>query len=161
VPVSSLWISLFKHLGAAPTSINFSEVYSSLQTKVVDGQENPLVIISTAKLYEVQKYCSLTDHMWDGWWLLVNRRAWERLPPDIKEVVSKNVNAAAVAQRRDVARLNSSLKDELASKGLVFNDVDRGRFQEVLRNSGFYLEWKNKYGEELWQVLEESTGKLA
>ena len=161
VPVSSLWISLFKHLGAAPTSINFSEVYSSLQTKVVDGQENPLVIISTAKLYEVQKYCSLTDHMWDGWWLLVNRRAWDRLPPDIKEVVSKNVNAAAVAQRQDVARLNASLKDELASKGLVFNDVDRARFQDVLRNAGFYLEWKNKYGEELWQVLEESTGKLA
>jgi TRAP-type transport system periplasmic protein len=87
--------------------------------------------------------------------------SWDRLPPDIKEVVSKNVNAAAVAQRQDVARLNASLKDELASKGLVFNDVDRARFQDVLRNAGFYLEWKNKYGEELWQVLEESTRKLA
>ena len=66
VPVSPLWTSLFQHLGAAPASINFAEVYSSLQTKVVDGQENPLTIISIAKLYEVQKYCSMTNHMWDG-----------------------------------------------------------------------------------------------
>ena len=57
VPVSPLWTSMFKAFGSSPTSINFSEVYTALQTKVVDGQENPLAIISTAKLYEVQKYC--------------------------------------------------------------------------------------------------------
>ena len=56
VPVSPLWTSMFKAFDAAPASINFSEVYSALQTKIVDGQENPLAIISTAKLYEVQKY---------------------------------------------------------------------------------------------------------
>jgi len=77
VPVSPLWTSMFKALDASPASINFNEVYSALQTKVVDGQENPLAIISTAKLYEVQKYCSLTNHMWDGFWFLANRRAWE------------------------------------------------------------------------------------
>ena len=79
VPVSPLWTSMFKAFDAAPASINFSEVYSALQTKIVEGQENPLAIISTAKLYEVQKYCSLTNHMWDGFWFLANRRAWERL----------------------------------------------------------------------------------
>src|ERR1700751_2924539 len=66
VPVSPLWTSMFKAFDAGPASINFSEVYSALQTRVVEGQENPLAIISTAKLYEVQKYCSLTNHMWDG-----------------------------------------------------------------------------------------------
>ncbi|MGI4942148.1 MAG: TRAP transporter substrate-binding protein, partial [Janthinobacterium lividum] len=76
VPISALWTSLFQSLGASPTSINFAEVYSALQTHVVDGQENPPAIISAAKLYEVQKYCSLTNHMWDGWWFLMNRRAW-------------------------------------------------------------------------------------
>jgi TRAP-type transport system periplasmic protein len=53
VPVSPLWTSMYKALEAAPTSINFNEVYTALQTKVVDGQENPLAIASTAKLYEV------------------------------------------------------------------------------------------------------------
>src|SRR6201996_1334760 len=68
VPVSPLWTSMFKAFDASPASINFSEVYSALQTRIVEGQENPLAIISTAKLYEVQKYCSLTNHMWDGFW---------------------------------------------------------------------------------------------
>src|SRR6202000_1801620 len=56
VPVSPISISTFKALGAAPSSLQFSEVYSALQTRVVDGQENPLVLIQLAKLYEVQKY---------------------------------------------------------------------------------------------------------
>ncbi|MFX5705523.1 TRAP transporter substrate-binding protein DctP, partial [Acinetobacter baumannii] len=68
VPPSPLWTSMFKAFDAAPTSINFAEVYSALQTKIVEGQENPMAIISTAKLYEVQKYCSITNHMWDGFW---------------------------------------------------------------------------------------------
>src|SRR6201982_1525777 len=119
VPVSPLWTSMFKAFDAAPASINFSEVYSALQTKVVEGQENPLAIISTAKLYEVQKYCSLTNHMWDGFWFLANRRAWEKLPEDARTVVAKNINAAGVKERDDVARLNASLREELAGKGLV------------------------------------------
>ena len=80
VPVSPLSISMFKALGAAPASLQFSEVYSALQTKIVDAQENPLPIIQVAKLYEVQKYCSLTNHIWDGFWFIANGRAWEALP---------------------------------------------------------------------------------
>ena len=67
VPINALWTSLFESLGASPTGINFAEVYSALQTKVVDGQENPPAIIAAAKLYEVQRYCALTNHIWDGW----------------------------------------------------------------------------------------------
>jgi TRAP-type transport system periplasmic protein len=84
VPTSALWISLFQSLGASPGGIDFSDVYPALQARIFEAQENPLVIISTAKLYEAQRYCSLTNHMWDGWWLLINRRAWERLPQSIQ-----------------------------------------------------------------------------
>ena len=66
LPVAPYLIALFKHLGASPTPINFGEVYSALQTGLVDGQENPLILIDTAKLYEVQKYCSMTNHVWAG-----------------------------------------------------------------------------------------------
>ena len=161
VPVSALWTSLFKSLGAAPTAINFAEVYSALQTRIVDGQENPPAIISAAKLFEVQKYCSLTNHMWDGWWFLMNRRAWEPLPADIKETVARIVNAQCVAEREEVARQNTALKADLAAKGLIFNDVDPAPFREQLRKAGFYTEWRGKFGEEAWSILEESTGKLA
>ena len=161
VPVSPLWTSMFKALEAAPASINFSEVYTALQTKIVDGQENPLAIIATAKLYEVQKYCSLTNHMWDGFWFLANRRAWERLPENLRAVVAKHVNAAGENERRDVAKLNASLQEELAGKGMVFNRPDLAPFRDKLRKAGFYAEWKGKYGDEAWAILEKFTGKLS
>ncbi len=161
VPVSPLWTSMFKALDAAPASINFNEVYSALQTKVVDGQENPLAIISTAKLYEVQKYCSLTNHMWDGFWFLANQRAWEALPTDVRGIVAKNIDAAGLKEREDVAELNATLQKSLAAKGLVFNQPDAAPFREKLRAAGFYSEWRAKYGDEAWGLLEKSTGKLA
>jgi tripartite ATP-independent transporter DctP family solute receptor len=160
VPVSPLWTSMFKAFEAAPASINFNEVYSALQTKVVEGQENPLAIISTAKLYEVQKYCSLTNHMWDGFWFLANRRAWERLPEDVRAIVAKHVNDAAVKERADVEKLNANLQQDLAGKGLAFNQPDPAPFREKLRQAKFYAEWKDKYGDEAWSILEKAVGKL-
>jgi len=161
VPVSPLWTSMFKAFDAAPASINFSEVYSALQTKIVEGQENPLAIISTAKLYEVQKFCSLTNHMWDGFWFLANRRAWEKVPEDVRAIVARNINAAAVNERADVAKLNAGLQQDLAGKGLVFNKPDAAPFRDKLRAAGFYGEWKGKYGDQAWELLEKSVGRLS
>jgi tripartite ATP-independent transporter DctP family solute receptor len=161
VPVSPLWTSMFKAFDAAPASINFNEVYSALQTKVVEGQENPLALISTAKLYEVQKYCSLTNHMWDGFWFLANRRAWEKLPEDLRTIVARNINAAAVKERVDTEKLNATVREELAGKGLTFNQPEVSAFRDKLRSAGFYAEWKGKYGDEAWALLEKSVGKLA
>ncbi len=161
VPVSPLWTSMFKAFDAAPASINFSEVYSALQTKIVEGQENPLAIISTAKLYEVQKYCSLTNHMWDGFWFLANRRAWQAVPADMQAIVAKHVNEAAINERADVAKLNASLQQDLAGKGLVFNQPTVAPFRDKLRSAGFYAEWKGKYGEHAWELLEKAVGKLS
>jgi TRAP-type transport system periplasmic protein len=161
VPVSPLWTSMYKAFEASPASINFNEVYSSLQTKVVEGQENPLAIIATAKLYEVQKYCSLTNHMWDGFWFLANRRAWERLPQDVRTIVAKHINSAGEKEREDVAKLNAGLQEELAGKGLAFNRPDPAPFRDKLRQAGFYAEWKGKFGDEAWALLEKDAGKLA
>ncbi len=161
VPVAPLWTSMFKAFDAAPTSINFSEVYSSLQTKVVDAQENPLSIVSVAKIFEVQKFCSLTNHMWDGFWFLANKRAWEKMPADVRAVVAKNINAAGLQQRADIAALNASLQKDLATKGLAFNQPNAAAFRDKLRAAGFYAEWKQKFGDEAWALLEKSTGKLA
>lgn len=159
VPVSPLWTSMFSALGAAPTSINFAEVYSALQTGIVDGQENPLAIISTSKLAEVQKFCSLTNHMWDGFWMLANRRAWGALPEDLQAIVAKHFNEAAVNQRADVMALNESLRGQLEGAGMTFNSVDPAPFEAKLREAGFYAEWKGKYGDEAWAILESAIGR--
>src|ERR671921_976264 len=161
VPVSPLWTSMFKAFDAAPTSINANEMYTALQTKVVDGQENPISVIELLKLYEIQKYCSLTNHMWDGFWFLANRRAWERLPADVRTVVAKHLNSSAQKERDDIAKLNAGVQQELAAKGLVFNQPDPAPFREKLRKAGFYAEWKGRYGDEAWATLEKSVGTLA
>ena len=135
-------------------------MYTALQTKVVDAQEHPLAVISIFKLFEVQKYCSLTNHMWDGFWFLANRRAWERLPAPIREIAAKHLNAAAVAQRTDVAALNANLQQEIAAKGMVFNSPRTEPFRDKLRSAGFYADWKSKFGEEAGSTLERYTGKL-
>jgi len=161
VPVSPLWTSMFEAFGAAPASINFSEVYTALQTKVVEGQENPLAIISTAKLYEVQKYCSKTNHMWDGFWFLANKRAWDALPADLRDIIARNFNKSGLDQRADVKQLNDSLEGELTKKGMVFNAPDPAPFRDTLRKAHFYSQWRQKFGEEAWGLLEQEVGSLS
>jgi len=161
VLTSGLWTSMFKSLGAAPTSINFNEVYSALQTSVVEGQENPLAIIKASRFNEVQKYCSLTSHIWSGFWFLSNGPRWARLPPEVREVVAMHINAAALAQRQDVAALNANLETELTARGMTFNRPAPDAFQAELRKTGFYAEWRGKYGEAAWSLLEKYAGKLA
>jgi tripartite ATP-independent transporter DctP family solute receptor len=161
VPVSPLFTSMFRALGTAPTAINFVEVYTALQTKIVDGQENPLALIEAAKFYEVQKYCSLTGHMWEGFWMVANRRSWEQLPQDLRDTATRLLNQGAVKQREDMARLNATLESQLKEKGLIFNNVERKPFQEALRVAGFYSEWRQKYGEDAWKILERYSGSLA
>jgi TRAP-type C4-dicarboxylate transport system substrate-binding protein len=160
VPPAPMLTSLFKALGAGPTPINFNEVYSSLQTKVVEGQENPLPIIATTRLYEVQKYCSLTGHVWDGYVILGNRRAWQRLPEDLRAIVTRELDRSADDERADIARLSVSLRKDLADKGLVFNDVNKEPFRATLAQTTFYADWKGKYGAEAWGLLEQVTGRL-
>jgi tripartite ATP-independent transporter DctP family solute receptor len=160
VPVSPMWTSMFKAFGSAPTSINASEMYTALQTKLVEGQENPFAVIAGFKLYEVQKYCSLTNHMWDGFWFLANGRAWERLPAPVREIAARHINAAAVKEREDVAASEVGLKQELVAKGMVFNTPPTQGFRDKLRSAGFYSDWKSKFGDEAWAVLERYTGKL-
>lgn len=161
VPPAPILTSLFKALEAGPAPINFNEVYSALQTKVVDGQENPLPIIATTRLYEVQKSCSLTGHVWDGYWILGNKRAFERLPKDVQEIVTREFDRSAMDQRADIAKLSESLRVDLTSKGLQFIDVDRATFRQALAKTSFYTEWKTKFGDEAWAQLEKIAGKMA
>ena len=159
VPVSAMGVSLFKALGASPTSLQFSEVYSALQTRIVDAQENPLAIMQTAKLYEVQKYCSLTNHSWDGYHFVFNGRRWNSLPDTVRVIIERAFNEAGLQQRDDLKKLNESLEGELAAKGVAFNKTAPDSFRTQLQKAEFYAEWKGKFGNEAWALLESSVGK--
>jgi len=160
VPVTALLTSLFSGLGALPASISVSDLYSALQTHIVEGQENPLAQVSTNKMYEVQKYCALSNHCWSGYWVLGNRKALASLPPDLLAIVNESFDAAALKERADLVDMDRSLQAELSGKGMVFNKPDPVAFRAALVKTGFYTQWQKTYGAEAWSALEKYTGKL-
>lgn len=160
IPPSKLGVSMFRALDASPVTLNWAETYTALQTKVVDGQENPLSIIEAGKFYEVQKFGAMTGHMWDGYWLLGNAASLRRLPKDVQEVVAREINRAAEEDRADIAALETSMKGELEKRGMSFVTPDTAPFRDALRKSGFYKEWKDQFGEAAWKTLESYAGDL-
>jgi tripartite ATP-independent transporter DctP family solute receptor len=155
-PVGRLWVDLFKTLGAQVATINISEAYSALQTHVVDGQENPLANIETGRLYEVQKYLSITNHLWGGYWLLMNADIWKTLPPDLQGVVERNAAKYALLDRSDTLALNRSLQGKLVEQGMTVNVADAASFQKKL--GAFYGSAKAEFGPTLWALLEQTCG---
>jgi TRAP-type transport system periplasmic protein len=159
-PVAPSLVTLFRTLKAAPLAMQFTELYSALQTHIADAQENPLALIQVTKLYEVQKYCSLTAHVWDGHWWVCNAATWNGLPAPVQAVVAKGFNDAALKERADIASKDASVRGDLESKGLIFNTAETASFREGLKTGGFYKEWREKLGEEPFAILEKYAGKL-
>jgi tripartite ATP-independent transporter DctP family solute receptor len=160
VPVTALLTSLFSGLGALPSSISYSELYSALQTHIVEGQENPLAQVATGKLYEVQKHCALSNHCWSGYWIVANRRALAGLPADLLEIINSQFDAAAIKERADLLEMDRSLQAELTTKGMTFNKPDPVQFRAALVKAGFYTQWQKAYGADAWAQLEKYTGSL-
>ncbi|HTF79331.1 MAG TPA: hypothetical protein VK620_34350 [Bradyrhizobium sp.] len=124
------------------------------------GQENPLAQVSTGKLYEVQKYCALSNHCWSGYWIVANRRALSSLPADLLDIVNSHFDAAAIRERADLQEMDRSLQAELAGKGMTFNNPDPVQFRAALVKANFYTQWQKTYGAEAWARLEQYTGRL-
>jgi tripartite ATP-independent transporter DctP family solute receptor len=159
-PVAPSLVTLFRTLKAAPLAMQFTELYSALQTHIADAQENPLTLIQVTKLYEVQKYCSLSGHVWDGHWWVCNAATWNGLPPPVRDIVARAFNEAALRERADIAAKDAVVRSDLEAKGLIFNTVDTTSFRDGLRTGGFYKEWRDKLGEQPFEILEKYAGKL-
>ncbi|HSV80198.1 MAG TPA: TRAP transporter substrate-binding protein [Ramlibacter sp.] len=161
VPSGALAVSLFKGLGASPTTVPSAEVYTALQTRLVDGAEGPLVTIESSKLYEATRYISLTGHMHTPFEMLASGAAWARLPKDLQGILARQLDAAALLQRADIARGDGKLQEVLKERGQTFIEPDRASFREALRQAGLYGEWRDAYGgPEPFGLLEQATGKL-
>jgi tripartite ATP-independent transporter DctP family solute receptor len=158
VPAGIISTDLFKTLGAAPTPMNSNEMYTALQTHIVDAWEGPYVNIDGYRIYEVQKYISVTNHQFTGYWVTINPAAWQSLPPDLQAIVRKNGNAIAITERRSASLLNASLADKLQRLGMKLNATDAPSFRNKL--GPYYARWKNEFGPSAWAALEKYSGKL-
>ena len=157
-PVQKMTVDFFESLGAKPMTFTLSELYRVCKERIVDGQTDPLGLVLLLKLYEVQTYLSLTHHWWSGFTLIANAEAWKALPTDMQAIVNRHAQSAALAQRKDIDKLNVDALDVLRSKGMIVNEADTSGFRRPL--AAFYARWKEIYGAKAWALLEARVGKL-
>jgi tripartite ATP-independent transporter DctP family solute receptor len=159
IPEGQVFEDTFKALGANPIPLFVLQLYDALKTGKVKAQENPLAILDALKLHEVTKYVSKTAHMWSGFNLIGNLPFWESLPSNIQAIIQSNIKIHVGRQRAYTIALNAKLEEDLAMKGMLFNDADTQTFRDCLTGS-FYQSWKNQLGIQLWTLLEDRFGKL-
>jgi len=132
-PKSKWRVIMFKSWGANPTPMAFSEVFVALQTGVIDGQENPYTNIWSAKFAEVQKYLSVTGHVYSPAYPTAGKAASEKLPADVQEVLRSTAREMAEWARVEGAAADDDLKSKLAGAGMEVNVADRAAFVEASR----------------------------
>jgi len=116
-------IESFKALGANVVPLSFTELYTAMETRTVDGQENPLAAIETSKFYEVQKYLSLTGHFYDPLVAIFSKRTWNKLNETERELVRSAATEAQAYERKVSREMDISSRDALAKLGMQVNEV--------------------------------------
>jgi tripartite ATP-independent transporter DctP family solute receptor len=128
---NAMYIDMFKQLGANPTPMPVTEVYTALETKAVDGQENPLPQIVTMKMHEVQKYLSMTQHSINSEALLIGRKSWEKLSKADQATVVAAATEAKQWKRQALKTMEASMLDTVKKAGVQVNDVSLAERQRI------------------------------
>jgi len=137
----------YKAFGIIPTPMAFPEVFTALQQGTVDGQENPLSVITSAKLDQVQKHLSLTGHVYSPALFLMNKAAWDKLPAADKQAFAEAAKEAVKANRARVDDDEKKAVADLRSKGMsVVENVDKGKFQATLGPT--YADFAKRFGQD-------------
>ncbi len=157
-PDTPVYVECWKALGATPVVFNFNKIYEALKTGEADAQDNPLNVAELLKLYEVQKYISLTNHMWSGFNLIANLKMWQGLPADVQRIIERNAEKYVKLQREDTDTMNHGLAPRLTQRGMTINQPDAASFRARLGD--YYSRWKNIIGSKTWALLEGHVGKL-
>jgi TRAP-type transport system periplasmic protein len=129
VPEGKWRVKMFQAYGANPSPMKFSEVFTALQTGVMDGQENPLAQIASAKFYEVQKYLSLTGHVYSPAYLAVGLKKWNSLPADVKKTLESTAKDVQAWVYEKAAKDDDILLQKMRSSGTIqVNDANKDAF---------------------------------
>ena len=146
-PESKMTMSIFKSLGATPAPLAWGEVYLALAQGTFDGQENPIANIHGAKLNEVQKYLSITNHKYDTNPLIINEQTWQKLPSDIQKILKEGAVKFALESRQLNQKAEGKLLADLERKGMKVSHPDIGPFRQATQP--VYDEWASVIGKEL------------
>jgi TRAP-type transport system periplasmic protein len=155
-PGGAFAADFFRILGAEAGMVPFSGMYDALKAKTFDGQSDPLGVVQSLRLHEVQTYLSLTAHWWTGFTLLANAAAWQALPAEIREVVERNADRFALLQRADIEAVNGAGAEALARHGMIVNEADTASIRTRLGD--FTARWRARFDPAAWALLEAASG---
>ncbi len=161
VPVDSDTIAMFLKLGAAPSSVPAADVNRALTSRRIDAIDGTLPMFRSGRIDETEKLCSLTAHIWDGYWICAHGKTWDALPADLRGIVSHALGDAAVAQRKDMDDMERAAHEALDADGVKFTAVDNKSFRDTLRQTGYYADWTKRVPGAIWAGLEKAAGTLA
>ncbi len=157
-PGGAIARDFFAAFGAEAGYVPFNQMYDALKECRFDGQSDPLGVVLSLKLYEVQTHLSLTGHWWSGFTLLANAGAWAALPRNLQEIIERTAEKYALLQRQDTEAINAGGADELARRGMRVTIADSAGFRGGL--GSFYARWRERAGPVAWRLLETYTGQL-
>jgi len=151
---SPIHMESFRALGANPTPISFTELYTALQQGTVDAQENPISLIYTSKFYEVQKYCSLTGHFYTPGILLINKMFFESLDPDLQSIIRQAAKLYTEKQREINRQQDAEYLVKLKEYGMMVNEIeDKERFAETVKP--VYEKFAPSFGDEIVEEVNK------
>ena len=157
---SPINIATWKLLGANPTPISYGELYTALQQKTVDAQENCAVIINEIKLQQVQKYYSLTKHQSDVDVLLISKKFYDKLSPELQKIVINELHKYCALQQKAFEKEDAKAMDKLKKDGMVVNDLsdtERKAFFDKVRP--IYKQFRNEIGGDLVDLIMSYQNK--
>jgi len=132
-------VKMFQSYGANPSPMAFSEVFTALKTGVMDGQENPLINVWSAKFYEVQKYLSMTGHVYIPAYLVTSPKTFAKWPADVQKIISETAVEMEPFARQAGKNFDDDLLGKLKEKGMAVNEADKEAF--VAASKGIYEEF--------------------
>ena len=158
---NEVYLDSFKLMGANAIPLPFSELFSALETKTVDGQENPYNTILSSKFYEVQKYLSVTNHVYSPWIMTVSKKWWDQLSKDEQKVLLDAAKASRDFERQDTREEAAKAVADLKAKGMAVNDVspqEVNRMREKLTRVNAAI--AANVGMDLWNETQNELAKL-
>ena len=158
---NNVYLDSFKMLGANAVPMPFSELFSALETKTVDGQENPYNTILSSKFYEVQKYLSVTNHVYSPWIVLVSKKWWDGLSKEEQKVLLDAAKTSRDFERKDTREEAGRALAELKAKGMQINEVspaEAGRMRDKLTRVNATI--AANVGMDLWQETQGALAKM-
>lgn len=126
-----VYLETFKAFNANPVPMSFSELYTALETRTVDGQENPFSVILSNKFYEVQKYLSVTNHTYSTNIILMSKKFWDQLSPDEQKILQDAANEARAYQRKVSREQAQSAIGDLKAKGMEVNEISAAELAKM------------------------------